>query len=77
MEWSIGLIAIRPGRARLFVEPDVSNEENAEENKHGEKCKRGEVGRKPAAKQDGPRKKKNGFYIQYHEEHGNDVEAGG
>jgi hypothetical protein len=29
----------------LFVEPDVSDEENAEKNKHGEERKRGEVGR--------------------------------
>ena len=61
----------------LFVEPDVSDEEDTEKNEHGGQGERGKMLREPGAKQDGPGKKKDGFHIEDHEEHANDVEAGG
>ncbi len=61
----------------LFVQPDVADQEDAEKNEHGKQSKGGQMRHKPGAKQDGPGKKKDGFHIEDHEEHGNDVEAGG
>ena len=61
----------------LFVKPDVSDEENAEKNEHGEQREGSQMRGKPRAEQDGPGKKKDGFHVEDHEQHADDVEAGG
>src|SRR6266446_10971731 len=61
----------------LLVEPAVSDQEDAEKNKHREQCEGSKMLSKPRAKQDGPGNKKDSFHFEDHEEHGNDVEAGG
>jgi len=61
----------------FLVEPAISDEENAEKNKHREQREGNQMLSKPRAKQDGPGKKKDSFHFEDHEEHGNDVEAGG
>src|SRR5258708_8328022 len=61
----------------FLVEPAISDQENAEKNKHREQREGNKMLSKPRAKQDGPGKKKDSFHFEDHEEHGNDVEAGG
>src|SRR5260370_7269935 len=60
----------------FLVEPAISDEENAEKNKHREQREGNKMLSKPHAKQDGPGKKKDCFHFKDHEEHGNDIEAG-
>jgi hypothetical protein len=60
----------------FFVEPDVSDEENAKKNEHGQEREGRKMRGEPPTKQDGPGKEKYRFHFEDYEEHGDDVEAG-
>src|SRR4029077_19145927 len=61
----------------FFVEPNVSDKEDTKKNKHGRQRECRKMLSDPPAKQDGPGKQEDGFHVEDHEEHSNDVEAGG
>src|SRR5215469_11430337 len=61
----------------LLVEPDVANQENPEKNKHREQGKSGKVLYDPGTEKDRPGKQKDGFHVENHKKHGDDVKARG
>ena len=61
----------------FFVQPDVSDKQDAKKNEHRRERKSGQMMRQPRTEQDRPGKEKDGFHVEDHKEHADDVEARG
>src|SRR6516162_3269990 len=66
-----------PVESALFVDPDVADQQDAQENEHGDESESASVGGNPSAIENGPGKKKHGLHVEDNEEHRYDVKAGG
>ena len=67
----------RPVEGALFVDPDITDEENAKKHKHGDKGECSHVRGEPGTVENGPGKKENGLNVENDKEHGDHVKARG
>src|SRR5208283_619816 len=66
-----------PVEGALFVQPSVTDEQDAEKDEHGDERESAHVLSDPAAIENGPGKQEHGFHVEDDEEHRDDIETRG
>jgi len=70
-------VGLGPVESTLFVEPDVADQQDAEEDEHGDECEGAHMLREPETITNGPGEKEDRLDVEDDEEHGHDIEPGG